>query len=74
VLARKIEWIENTPNDVNMRRPITTLGECKKDKYEYNIVDKVAISDYKKEYYVENNVKIKEHRKEDSVTINEKQR
>jgi hypothetical protein len=63
-LERKKEWIEKTPNDVNMLRPITTPEERKEYQKEYRTDNQIAISEQRKEYYIFNRVKKLEKQKE----------
>jgi hypothetical protein len=73
VKQRKKEWIEKTPNDVNMYRPIRTLEERNKYKKEYYDDNLIAI----RKYYIDNKITInkqqKEHYIDNKETILEKQ-
>jgi hypothetical protein len=69
VKQRKKEWIEKTPNDVNMVRPLRTLEEkkeCTKRYYDdhlimvrkYYIDNLITIREQQKGYYFDNKVKV----------------
>jgi len=63
-LERKKEWIEKTPNDVNMLRPITTPEERKADLNDYRTKNQILLLEKSKEYYISNRVKKLEKQKE----------
>jgi hypothetical protein len=64
LLNRKKEWIEKTPNDVNMRRPITTPEEYKEYSKEYFIDNRVELLEKFQKHYVDNKVRLLDHYKE----------
>mmetsp|Transcript_2343 Transcript_2343/g.2444 ORF Transcript_2343/g.2444 Transcript_2343/m.2444 type:complete len:251 (+) Transcript_2343:197-949(+) len=64
---KKREWTEKTPNNVNMRRPITfdeeRKEEIRKAHREYYIGNKVAFLEYNKKYHIDNRETILEKQK-----------
>lgn len=71
IKQRKKDWIEKTPNDVNMIRPIRTLEERNKYNKEYyddNLImvrkyyidNKITINKQHKEYYIDNRAAVLE--------------